>query len=768
MWSILTFLCYLVAAVFITLTFFGAGRPIFQILGRTSKPRMNITRITYEFVIGFCAVYIFSVLIFTYLPANWALKISNGLLFLLLSIGLGTEVFRIKKISTRNISLLSWAGFAILFLLVYLPFFKAKNIFLASEGGGDITGYLGFAKMYSYTSSYPSINAPRLLIGVRTWLENTGLATINRLPVYAVIEPALNIFTRNLPASTPLPTLFFFPLQFIFPLEVLYMSLWMTITAIVPVLVAIAIPKKVSYAPLWIAIAALLMILSAGFQSIFLNHYIYQLTSIFMIAAFYSALIRLLISDSSPLVLIAICTLSMIVVCISYFPSTPAILILAAWGAILLLLSNRWKKPEWSILSYLSLSSLGWICFLIFIFLPILVEPYSRLSLSAIEIVTTPNNPQQIDEAFAFWGPTVHDFKEIWSEVQGTLIHNLAQPNTTLDLHMLLNYRFALGSIALLLLTLFPIISRLRKQWKSPNKFWQGYSPIIILAIGSLLCVLSFVFICRTHSYTFDKMAMLMLPITVASIIILLAVGLDGISGRLKIFTGTAATLFLLIWLAGEAQTRLYQIQSFYTGANRTAILYTQDYQKSLPIPNNPSRTFMYTNLTGAGTSYFLMEATLAGKNTFPANNYYHSYYPKFLSQIDFTHSNYVISRGNYADTFDIAHFYLGADQDYAVPIDPNLNPTTSQLPQKIAIDRPTPEGTGIVLRAGHPWHVICRPFENNTPCSIEAAMMGEKKYHSLTGQPNKNGTRQYEIKANAGLQVLHCNQCQEILFTPV
>lgn len=824
----LTFLTYFATAFFILLTFMGAGKLIYGLLIGNINAPITKTRIIHELVIGFCAVYIFSSLLFTYLSASWAMKSGVFFLIILLAIGLGNEIFRIKDITSRKTTLFFLALFTVSFILVYLPFYKAQKIFLASEGGGDITGYLGFANVYLNQLSYPTVETSRFLIMMRYRLEALGFVTINRLPVYAEMDPAVYGFNNDFASTTYLPTLFFFPFRFIFSPEAIYMSLWMIVVALTPFVVAISIQKNIKWASVWTICAFLGIIFSSGFQSIFLNHYIYQLISIFMVAAFFSSLIRLIAGDPISRPLIAICLFAMTVICMSYFPATPPIIVLAGWGGILILLANHWRNPGKSIFSYSTLKSSGWFLFAIILLLPLLLEPYLRIA-GCMSLVSGTTNPADLAIRYAIYGPTVRAIREIWNGMQGTLIHNLGQPYTTLDFHSLWNYKVGFVTILLIVLCIIPLLRIIPNSWKSPQDFWQSRSPVVLLALGSLAIATGFLLICRTHTYTFDKMAMLMLPVTIISILTLLSESLSASTGRTKILVGTISVLFLTSWILGMAQARFYQVQSFWKNMDRTSILYTENYLKSLPYPGDPgvspkdgpclkpivgqppvlyryiqntlfnkikfsftadpdilseknpaliniqdsnctmetrpSRSIMYTNAK-SGTEYFLMEASLAGLNTLPANNYYHANYPKFLSKIDFRRSNYIITRDNGADAYDIKRFYLDDNKnDYAVPIGAAVDPIASSFPKKIVIGRPTPEGTGIVLEAASPWNVNCEPFDSQKTCYMEIAKMGSEKYTKMTGQLKKDGSCHFQIAGNKNLRVLRFQQCHVISF---
>jgi hypothetical protein len=762
---LLTFLIYLSAASLMLLTFLGAGRPLYRLLDK-SNTAMTIRRSINEFVLGFSATFIILSLLFTYIPTKWATQISIVILIALLSSGVYTETYRLTKTNSRRSVLYFWILIVVSFMLVYLPFSNTTKVFLASEGGGDLTAYLGYANVALKHTSYPVVEAPRILILMRFLMEWMGLVTVTDRPInYAELEPTMVAFHNNLTATTYWPTLFFFPLRFIFPISVLYMSLWMLLAAIVPSLIALAIPKDIKWAKLWMSMGFLLIAFSAGFQSIFLNHYIYQLLSIFMIAAFYSSLVHLVTGDSIPRLQITICFLTLAVIFISYVPASAPSLVLAAWGGMIVLLAHRWKNPNQPLASYFPSKILGWMFLLIFMLLPFFFEAFYRVP--TIELVKKAS-PETVQLIAAVWGPKVSSFNEVWNGLQGTLIHNLAQPYTTLNLHHLWNYLLAPLSITLFLFCLFPLVLLLRKNWRSANEFWQSRLPVAFLAFGSLIIIFGFLILCNTHTYIFDKMAMLMLPVTIISMLILLSLGLDRAFGRFKVVIATTSTIFLALWLVGNAQTRFYQIKSFHKSLDRTAILYTQNYMQSLPIPKNPSRTLLYSNTTGAGTSYFLMEASLSGMNTFPANNFYHANYPSFLAKINFSRSNYVIANKKGADAYDITHFYLGNGKDFAVPIDPFLDPAASTLPKKIIIERATPEGTGIILQASHTWNVRCRPFEKQDACRMEKSMLGSIKYDPIIEQPNKDGSCLFEIKNKPGSQVLHFKQCHEISFEQV
>lgn len=759
MGSILTSLIYFSAAVFIMLTFLGAGRPIYQKLTRGMELPESGTGLICQFILGFCALDLFSVLLFSYLPASWAMTGCAFFMSLFLCWGVWSEVSRLKGRTDRRITLLSWAFFAGSFTLAYLPFVSAQKIFLASEGGGDITGYLGFTKVLLNQLMHPEVAPPRFLITARSWLEEMGLVTVPRPRVYAEIDPALIGFYNDLPATIYNPTAFFLALRFIFPVEVIYLTLWTVVTAMVPLIAAFAIPPNLKRAKLWRVLAFLLLTLSSGFQSVFLNHYMYQLLSVFMIASLYFGLTRLVAFDPVPRPKWAIVVLTLMVVSISYFPGTAPSLIFAGWGAALLLLARHWRNSGQPIFPSISLPALGWVGCLLLLLFPLLYEPIFR----HIGIIVPPKDPKELEISNAVWGPPVHAFQEMWNGLQGTMIHNLAQPYTSLSFDKVWNYRLALGSILVLILCLLPVLRVLSKSWRSPREFWQSYLPVVIFAFGSFLMIPVFLVICNVHTYVFDKMAMLTLPVTMVSLLILLAAGLSELSGRLRTMMGTLAAVFILSWLVGNMELRFYQVRSFYSGLNRTGILYTQDYLHSLPI-KDPSRIFLYSHLAGSGTTYYLMEASMSGLGTFPANNYFHANYPSFLAKIDFTKANYVIAKERGAEAFDVSHFYLGHGRDFALPIDPTVNPDASDLPRRIVIDRFTPEGTGIVLQASQVWKVRCHSFAKEA-CQLEEADMGFNQYHRVKGQRSADGSYVFQTKVRKGLQVLRFKQAREIVF---
>ena len=680
----------IVAVLLLLLT--GVGEAAQRLLSLRRPEGSPLTQFAFSTLCGLALAQIFSTVLLTY----GSLPVATVLARLAFYAGVGSGLLVFAS-QVRNGSALKLGGAAktlgllmALFLSAYFPFLPATKPFLASEGSGDHTIYLGAAKFLQSASAQDAVAAPRLSavltkgisvppIQDSLWLKSAlgrfdkGFdSRLSSSPFEFESAERVILLGWN-PGTWSMPWMTTLGLKRLTP-ETVYMSLIM----VLDILVCLGLMGTLEFtAPgsgFFKLAAACFLNLSAGFMSIGYNHYYPQLLAIAASVGLFLYFSRELQAESgnagNDLVAFSLFCGGGVA---QYWPNSP-------W--IIAILVSYLALRTWRVIgrhgAFTLWPSVRQVAAAVVLVFPLLPHYLSSL-MGALTFVMSFQGGNQWE---AIMGKPVQRWNEGLSPLLGLLSHNHLPPFTSLVFDRLWGARLAILFFASLLVVLgAATLAHLRsvRIRKCPKPFAAGH----LFSVATVFLMAFVTYRSRGYAYSFDKAALNSVPFLVIA-----GVG----SGGMLFFRfrnsrwAQGLAVFALLWGACLFQLRSYQIGAFWTHKYRTSIVHT-DVGTSPSATQEVPHVFYYGT---TNTSFSILETILAGQRPVPIGQYWFPNYRAYIESLD--QSRFVIPQPDRLQyqTVDAAYFRISGTPETCVwPMSPYLDMFRTHLPGLVYLDRP-------------------------------------------------------------------------------
>lgn len=732
-----TLLQHFVTTLLILLAWGGAGVMIIR-RGRLRSAILTNTSAVQAVLAGFIAWQVAATLLLTYLPLRGMEFTFAALTIVAWCCGLasiGRSIRSEPRTAGRTAAILALTSL-VSFAGSYIAFLPAEAPFLASQGGGDHTLYLGMPKYRRMAASGHWLAESRLRSTLqyaasishwtdpetRSWMES--MLGVDQLPYVAEVttdpwgfesteRTALMGFN---PGWWSLPSWVLCGSDAIAP-ETLYLSLLFAMQIAMTAALGLLVYQTTGR---WFvaAVGAILLNLSAGFASVPLDHYYLQWLAILASLALAEYCVGQLLAErgdmGQDIVALSACSAASLSL---YWPCVPWIGAIAGLYSIIRVQQRRERPPlEWLQPSRLALT----------IAIAFSASHWLSYWLTVNKLLS--GSRRILEQSWAYLGAPVTTWEQGIASVTGVAVHTLLQPFTqaTISDFAIGHYGHWLagglvGAICLGLGLTFASSVRtgdIRTSLGKPANF----AAMLVLPM-LFATVLS-----RTYAYTFDKAACMTLPFLLLSTC---AGGhlLIGEGRRLRRWTGGIALAVLLSgWGIVLVDARAYQVLAFWSEGNRSRIVYTDVAGVATPIAaasvtKERSPTFYYSD---SNTTLALVDSVVTGNRPIPANGY--SGFPSYAPLVPHDSEPVFIGPSGLARQYQrmSAESFRLPESDVKVwPFGPLYDSRNSALPHTLLMGSP---GTlELVIETSEPLFLSCAFCPSLSASGFEACQIGSR-----------------------------------------
>lgn len=705
--NFLIFLVHLFSGLFLFVFFTQTGfllRALFKKINFLEiKIKNQFANISLDALCGIMLINFISIIFFTYTPFI-VLKIA---VVIITAIMLGSFILKCFLTKSNDSNWKKNLPFYFLlllsFIVVYLPFVKSDNYFLASEGGGDHTVYMGAMNIYKSADSTDPLN--------KAWINNYPLNTTivdfptlknllqdnfvdkdlnktlqdNLLNIEGARRQVLSVYT---PAYWSLPYFVAYIFSPYLPYESSYMILLFTLYCFTLVFGSILISQvfeKKNLINLPTITGFLILAASPVLFGIFINHFYLQAFCVLLNLGLFIYITDTihnaewdLDSDLFLFTCVACATISGYFVNIIFF-SIIFVVYLFYRLISYSFLKNRLIKVKNKYLYILPV-------LLIIILLPNFMlqiqlflssfGPTIQSLLSAKNTMTS----NYMGNAVKTFGPAVY-------HSLGILYFQFLYPytqNQFANFFITKVYTFLGYSFPFVLVVCIGLFLTNLKKIKESSLFQFNY----LLILNSILFTMV-IYITKNSEYTFFKTTSMSFPILLITFMSSLYFIFHSLKSNrwLNILLITFSSAHLFLWLASEAEIRVKQIQTFYNSEDRSQILYTK-FINGNDKKNSTTKLFYYPH---SNTAYSLFESILAGKNATSIGQLFTPSYLPFLPQSSLKQVDFLLPTENKKQYKMIPgnEFIISrTKKSFAWPMSPYLDLKLTKIPTIVCLDR--------------------------------------------------------------------------------
>jgi len=680
-------------------------------------------------LLGLASLQILATVCLTYFPLAIATHLAEGLVLgALFSCAVQVTHSSVPKAARVRAGTRVAVVLVLSVLLGYLPFCNARKAFLASEGSGDHTIYLGAAKFLRLTAENNPATQPRLgpMVarlgsgsipqaeawnnsgGGIAWMLHTGSRFVKERvePWFypggsansefssLANDPEVDSAERLIrlgwdPAWWALPWGLLCTFSGWIPPETAYMSLLLALYSVVSLGIQAALPNGRMLAMLgFVAVYG-----SAGFMSVGLNHYYPQLLSIAATFGLFLCLGQELERTQQclgrDLVILALFSGASLA---HYWACAPWVL--SVFFAYLLVRCLRSGLARDSVQWRVSWKDVLTILSLVILLVPqYLASLWGMLRFLAVSNVAG-------DPWATYLGKPLESFSQGFSTVLGVVAHTSLAPFTSLNYGSLVTARYAAVvcfGIAAMVIGAVAI----RRSSSGPKSF-TGDRLLLFSVLAFSLMTLSILH-SRKYTYNFNKAAFNSFPF----LIVAMFVSADSLWTAFPTQWWRRSVRFAMlsvcgVWIISSGQVRVYQMKSFWLGTDRSSLLYTE-----LGLPSKAEGRVLY--YPASNTDFSLLETLLVGRHAVAIGQYWFPTYQRFAADSRFDQAAFVVpskSVRQYHTTWAHSFQVSPGSGNQVWPMSPYLDMKKTRLPALAYLDRSS--YLEFVLKVRSPVQIAC------------------------------------------------------------